>query len=175
MSYEAMFCSRLLVRDVVGGGLICAAGDVGAQCLNRSSAEGLDRRRLGAMASYGATAALPYHVWYRFLARRFPSAIWTKTALEVLIVVPLFEIPALVCWTGVLGRNQSIGEAVAQLRRDYLTACTYGLVIWGPASVLTFKHVPPRSQLLAFYAIGAVWDCGISAISFDEVVAGHAY
>lgn len=127
----------------------------------------LDHQRIAAMASYGATAAIPYHLWYRLLARAFPTAVMTKAALEVFVVVPLFEIPAMVCWTGVFGRGQSLRQAFDQLRRDYMTALTYGILIWGPASVLTFRYVPASSQLIAFYAIGAVWDLGISAISFD--------
>ncbi|KAJ8607733.1 hypothetical protein CTAYLR_010504 [Chrysophaeum taylorii] len=114
------------------------------------------------MGSYGAVAAVPYHAWYGFLNRRF--GLWTKTALEVGVAVPLFEIPALTTWTGVFGRNQTLKEAIAQLRKDYSTALAFGTLVWGPASLFTFSFVPPRFHLLTFYSIGAVWDWGISNI-----------
>lgn len=160
-----LFSPPLLVRDVVVGGIICASGDVGAQTLKQGG--NYDAERSAVMASYGSVAAVVYHPWYRFLAHALPSAIWAKTALEVFFVVPCFEIPAFVCWTGYFGRNQTLAEALDQVRRDFPVAFGYGILVWGPTSMVTFKYVPTRWHLLTFYAVGAVWDCGLSSLSFD--------
>lgn len=161
-----LFSPFLLGRDVVVGGMICASGDVAAQHLKEE--EKFDAERTVVVASYGSVAAIVYHPWYRFLAYALPSAIWAKTALEVFFVVPFFEIPAFMCWTGYFGRKQTLAEAVDQLERDFGAAFAYGIVVWGPTSIVTFKYVPTRWQLLAFYTVGAVWDCGLSSLSFDH-------
>ena len=56
----------------------------------------------------------------------------TKTLLEMFVVTPCFEIPCIVMWTGLLGRNQSVGEAYEQLCDDFPRAVLYGFGIWGP-------------------------------------------
>jgi len=175
-------CARLaprvvaLAQDCVIGGTICGSGDVAAQTLLSARQGGeLDARRLGAMASYGFLAACPYHFWYKFLAREFPTAVTTKTVLECLIVVPCFEVPAVVLYTGVVGRGQSPQEAFAQLVADFWAACTFGLFLWAPTSVATFTFVHPRWHLTAFYAAGALWDCGISYLAFDASSAHNTH
>ena len=152
------------------GCLICGSGDVAAQKL-LSTQDNVDAPRLKAMASYGLLAAVPYHYWYRWLAARFPVAIGTKTALECLIIVPCFEIPAITLYTGVLGRNQTLGDAITQLVDDFWPACIYGFALWAPTSVFTFSLVPPRWHLTSFYLAGALWDFGISYLAFDK----HSY
>mmetsp|Transcript_11617 Transcript_11617/g.46981 ORF Transcript_11617/g.46981 Transcript_11617/m.46981 type:complete len:191 (+) Transcript_11617:52-624(+) len=169
---------RALAQDVVIGGTICGSGDLGAQLILSEASKkevesSVDVRRFVAMGTYGATAAVPYHLWYVFLARRFPTATYLKTALECLVVLPLFEIPAVVLWTGFFGRNQTLGAAVAQLRADFWTAWGYGLAVWGPASVAIFARVPYRWHVTSFYSIGALWDFGISYIAFDRSEAAH--
>ena len=159
---------RRLAQDVCIGGSICGLGDFGAQkCLSARS-ESLDKKRMSAIVAYGGLAAVPYHYWYRWLAFKFPAAVATKTALECLLVLPLFEIPALMVFTGIFGRDQTPQEAFAQLARDYWTACAYGIVVWAPASLATFRFVAPKYHLATFYAVGAFWDFGISYLSFDR-------
>mmetsp|Transcript_5209 Transcript_5209/g.8035 ORF Transcript_5209/g.8035 Transcript_5209/m.8035 type:complete len:112 (-) Transcript_5209:223-558(-) len=90
-----------------------------------------------------------------------------KMACELMLVVPLFEVPAFTLWTGVFGRGQSPGEAFAQLQREWLTTVQAGWLVWGPASALTFRYVPHVWQLTVLYGVGAIWCCVISSLSFD--------
>lgn len=151
-----------LLLDILGGGLICGSGDLAAQCV----ADDFNGRRLGAMVSYGATVALPYHWWYGFLARNVPR-LPLKTALECSVLAVL-EIPAITCWNCCLGRNQTPKEALVALRDNYPRALALGLSLWAPSSFLTFKYVAPRWHLLTLYAVGAFWDAGISHVTFDK-------
>uniref|UniRef100_A0A7S3NHL1 Uncharacterized protein n=1 Tax=Aureoumbra lagunensis TaxID=44058 RepID=A0A7S3NHL1_9STRA len=158
---------QILASDVLIGGTLCGAGDLAAQVIAENDGSELNTRRLGSMVSYGSLAAIPYHAWYKFLAIRFPSATATKTLLECLLVLPFFEIPAVILWTGVVGRQQNLEEAVNQLRSDFWPAFGYGCCLWGPTSSLTFHYIHPRWHLTTFYLIGACWDFSISNLSFD--------
>ena len=95
-----------LGRDIAVGGTLCTVGDGAAQY---AFTDTFDGRRLGAMTSYGSWSAVIYHYWYAFLARRLPpTAYMQKAALDCFVVTPGFEIPALMTWTGILGRGQSV-------------------------------------------------------------------
>ncbi len=109
-----------LGRDIAVGGTLCTVGDGAAQY---AFTDTFDGRRLGAMTSYGSWSAVIYHYWYAFLARRLPpTAYMQKAALDCFVVTPGFEIPALMTWTGMLGRGQTLDDALVQLRRDFPTA-----------------------------------------------------
>ena len=106
-----------LGRDIAVGGTLCTVGDGAAQY---AFTDTFDGRRLGAMTSYGSWSAVIYHYWYAFLARRLPpSAYVQKAALDCFVVTPGFEIPALMTWTGILGRRpdarRRLGAAPAGL------------------------------------------------------------
>ena len=95
-----------LGRDIAVGGTLCTVGDGAAQY---AFTDTFDGRRLGAMTSYGSWSAVIYHYWYAFLARRLPpTAYMQKAALDCFVVTPGFEIPALMTWTGILGRGQTL-------------------------------------------------------------------
>ncbi|KAJ1462515.1 hypothetical protein M885DRAFT_505422 [Pelagophyceae sp. CCMP2097] len=168
---------RALGQDMAIGGFLCGCGDIFAQWLTRYRGHNgkpdvekdtFDARRTAAMASYGFCAAVPYHFWYLYLARRRPGfSIVTKTALETFLVMPFFEIPAVVTWTGVLGRDQTFLQAAKQLERDWLPAVKCSTLIWIPASAITFSLVPSRWHLTIFYFVGTFWDATISLISFS--------
>ena len=127
---------------------------------------------------------------------------------SVLLLLPMdtprsavFEIPAFTISTGVYARDQTFGEAFAQvsapdaserprhlneappahlshvllfapqLREDWWSATQAGWLVWGPASAVTFRFVPQQWQLTALYTVGAVWCCVISTLSFDPAAA----
>lgn len=165
-----------LISDVAFGGVICAAGDACAQSLGQRSSSagiGFDLQRTGAVASYGAAAAIPYSVWYRRLAVAFPGqslrAVAGKTACELMIALPIFEIPAFTIWTGYFGRGETLHESSSALQSGWASGVLAGWSVWGPASVLTFAVVKqPRNQLRTLYTAGAVWACVISWLSFEK-------
>jgi len=156
-----------LARDIAVGGTLCTVGDCAAQyAFNK--ADCVDALRLGAMTSYGCWSAVIYHNWYAFLARRLPPAAYVqKAALDCFVITPCFEIPALITWTGILGRGQTLDEALTQLRRDFPTALAVDVALWGPASLAMFRYVPLRFQVPYMYCFGAGWDFTMSYISFD--------
>ena len=152
--------------DVAVGGTLCTVGDGAAQY---AFTDTFDGRRLGAMTSYGSWSAVVYHYWYAFLARRLPpSAYVQKAALDCFVMTPGFEIPALMTWTGILGRGQTLDEALVQLRRDFPTALAVDVAMWGPASIVMFRYVPLRFQVPYMYGFGACWDFIMSWIAFDK-------
>ena len=168
-----------VASDFVFGGTICALGDLAAQAIEGTSMAKLDARRTAAVASYGATVAAPYHFWYKFLAYQFPGTsarqVAGKTACELLIALPLFEIPAFTIWTGAFSKGESLRESMASLRTSWSEAVVTGWSIWGPASVATFGLVAdPRNQLRIFYCSGAAWACAISYLSYRERSAESA-
>ena len=158
-----------LGRDIAVGGTLCTVGDGAAQyAFNKAADDGVDARRLGAMTSYGCWSAIVYHYWYAFLARRLPpTAYMQKAALDCFVVTPGFEIPALITWTGILGRGQTLDDALVQLRRDFPTALAVDVAMWGPASLVMFRYVPLRFQVPYMYGFGACWDFIMSYIAFD--------
>ena len=154
-----------LGRDIAVGGTLCTVGDGAAQY---AFTDTFDGRRLGAMTSYGSWSAVVYHYWYAFLARRLPpTAYMQKAALDCFVVTPGFEIPALMTWTGILGRRQTLDEALSQLRRDFPTALAVDVAMWGPASIVMFRYIPLRFQVPYMYGFGACWDFIMSYIAFD--------
>lgn len=160
---------RVLASDVAIGTLICGIGDVAAQkyALSCQDVSTFDVQRCGAMSSYGFAAAFPYHFYYESLAKNV-RGLWAKTAIDTLLVVPFFEVPAVHLWTATFGLNLGPEAAVAHLRRNYAEAVVDGLVIWAPSSLLIFRFVQPRWHLTAFYAVGACWDAVMSRLSFGD-------
>lgn len=161
---------KTVLADVAFGGAICAVGD---GCAQKIGSAPIDMRRTAAVASYGAFAAVPYHLWYRQLAVQFPGrsprAIAGKTACELLIALPVWEIPMFTLWTGKFGRGESIEQSLEALRAGWAHGILAGWSVWGPASLLTFAVVQqPRNQLRTLYTAGAVWACVISWMSFDK-------
>lgn len=75
------------------------------------------------------TASCSY--WYRGLAQVFPDGtrhmVLKKMLCELLLVIPLFEVPAFTIWTGVCGRKQTLHEAVEQVIVSFK-------IFWGPHS-----------------------------------------
>ena len=161
--------SLAVATDVAIGGGICLIGDAAAQryALSTGDAAAFDATRCGAMTSYGAIAAVPYHFYYGWLNANVATVL-RKTAVECLLVVPLFEVPALTLWTARFGLGEDAERAVARLRTNYVEAVATGLVVWAPSSVLVFRFVRPRWHLAAFYSIGACWDGLMSRLTFGD-------
>ena len=182
------------LQDFAFGGAVCAAGDVAAQALGAPLAElELDARRTAVVGAYGAVVCAPCecrqflspcctlaksrspsltdHYWYKFLASSFPGAdfraVARKTACELLVALPLFEVPAFTLWSGYFAQGATLGENVAALRAGWAPAVVAGWGIWGPASLATFSLVQaPRNQLRVLYLAGCTWACAISWLSF---------
>lgn len=161
-----------LATDVATAGAASCTGDLAAQ---RFDADGgpISWRRAAAVSSYGAVAAVPYHSYYRWLARAFPVAVlgaWPslarKLAIDLLIVLPLLEIPAFTLWTGALARGETLAESTASLKREWLAATLGSWGIWAPFFLATFRYVPVAYQLRFVYCAGAVWTCLLSSLTF---------
>ena len=166
-------------QDFAFGGAVCGIGDIAAQLLGTSTASfELDAHRTAIVSAYGATVCAPYHLWYKFLAWRFPGqsarAVACKTASELLIALPVFEVPAFSLWTGALEKRLSLDDNIAKARSQWLSAVVAGWGIWGPASLATFAvFADPRNQLRVLYCAGSAWACTISWLSFREHEAAH--
>ena len=168
---------RALFSDIAIGTSICCIGDVVAQKYaaheKRHESErckdldAFDAKRCGAMSSYGFAAAIPYHFYYEWLAKNV-RGLWAKTAIETLLVVPLFEVPAVSLWTAAFGLDLGPQAAIAHLRTNYVEAVVTGMIVWAPSSVLVFRFVQPRWHLTTFYAVGACWDAAMSRLSFGD-------
>lgn len=178
---EQFMASRLqrigtAAADFTLGGIICAVGDVGAQALESGGgldAKSFDKQRTAIVSAYGAVVCAPYHFWYKYLAYAFPGstgrAVLGKTACEIGIALPLFELPAFTLWSGALAQGKTWQENVAALRAGWLDGYMVGVCIWAPASLATFAvFTQPRSQLFVFYCAGSMWTCAISFLSFRE-------
>ena len=161
--------------DFIFGGAVCGVGDVAAQAISSESVAELelDRRRTGVVALYGATVCAPYHMWYKFLGAQFPGtafkSVVQKTACEIGVALPFFEVPAFTLWTGRFSKGETLEESLASLRSSWSSAVLAGMSIWGPASLATFGLVrDPTIQLRIFYVSGSLWACAISWLSFRE-------
>ena len=115
------------------------------------------------------------HVWYGFLARRFPGATFgqaiQRLALDQLVFAPCF-VPTFFASVMLLdGKPHLIREKLAT---EWYPTMLTNYSVWVPAMFINFMFVAPSHQVLFSNGVGFGWNIYISYVSYKEPPAATA-
>ena len=159
--------------NVCTGFLIAAIGDVAAQHYENQqkfSPEShqqpeifeINVRRAIDLGMIRAVIIAPFiSVWYPFLARRFPTNLLAKIALDQSVGSPVVISTVFLC--SAILRGEGAESCARRLREDFFATWCFSLQYWPLVHMITFGGlIPVTHQPLFAHAVSVPWNSVMS-------------